>query len=81
VASQVLLVGIAACAVAALVCLARVHRERALGRAERWLVALPGGLFAGWVTAAVFVGVGPRSSVSASSAKGENNVVIAGFER
>jgi hypothetical protein len=69
VASQVLLVGIDACAVAALVGLARAHRERTLGRSEhraehraerrgeRWLVALPVGLFAGWVTAAVFVGV------------------------
>ena len=57
VASQVLLLGIVACAVAALVSLARYHRERALGRVERWLVALPVGLFAGWVTAAVFVGV------------------------
>ena len=56
-ASQMLLVGIVACAVAALVRLSRAHRERGLGRAERWLVALPVGLFAGWVTAAVFVGV------------------------
>ena len=57
VASQVLLVGIVACAVAAIVRLGRAHRERGRGRAERWLVALPVGRFAGWVTAAVFVGV------------------------
>jgi hypothetical protein len=57
VASQVLFVGVAACAVAALVSLARYHREHGLGRAERWLVALPVGLLAGWVTAAVFAGV------------------------
>ena len=57
VASQVLFVGVAACAVAALVRLARYHREYGLGRAERWLVALPVGLLAGWVTAAVFAGV------------------------
>ena len=57
VVSQVLLVGIVACAVAALVRLGRAHRERGLGRAERWLVSVPVGLFAGWVTAAVFVGV------------------------
>ena len=57
VASQVLFVGVAACAVAALVSLARYHREYGLGRAERWLVAFPVGLLAGWVTAAVFAGV------------------------
>ena len=56
VASQVLFVGVAACAVAALVSLAWYHREYGLGRAERWLVALPEGLLAGWVTAAVFAG-------------------------
>ena len=48
--------GVAACAVAALVSLAWYHREYGLGRAERWLVALPEGLLAGWVTAAVFAG-------------------------
>ncbi|CAA9419041.1 MAG: hypothetical protein AVDCRST_MAG01-01-2126 [uncultured Rubrobacteraceae bacterium] len=59
VASQALLAGIVACAVAALLGLGlgRVYRERGLGWADRWLVALPVGLFAGWVTAAVFVGV------------------------
>ena len=57
VASQVLFVGVAACAVAALVGLARYHREYGLGRTERWLVALPVGLLAGWVSAAVFAGV------------------------
>jgi hypothetical protein len=56
VLAQVLLVGIALCAVAALLGISRHARERGLSRAERWLVTLPVGLLAGWVTAAASVG-------------------------
>ena len=57
VASEVLFVGIAACAVAALVRLAGLHGERGFAAPERWIVAPAVGLLAGWVTAAVFAGV------------------------
>ncbi len=54
VLSQVVFVGILACAIAAFVLVQRGADPRR--RADRWLLAPAFGLFAGWVTAAFFVG-------------------------
>ena len=67
VASQVLLLGIVACAVAALLGLARAHRERALGRAERWSSLFPSACSRAGLRPPCSSASRPRSSVSASS--------------
>lgn len=51
-ASLVVLAGILVCLALAFAGLVRSARERGLGTAERWLVALPLGPFFGWITTA-----------------------------
>jgi hypothetical protein len=50
--AQLMLLGIFTCLLIAYLRLSRYAREHDLGIGERWLVALPLGLFLGWVTAA-----------------------------
>jgi len=65
-ASLVVLVGILACLVLAFAGLVRTARERSLGTAERWLVALPLGPLFGWITTANTVSL-PSGVVQAGS--------------
>lgn len=53
--AQIVIVGVFAFSALAYLRLARTIRERGLGGAERWLVALPFGLLFGWITAATLV--------------------------
>ena len=55
--AEIVIVGGFACAGTAYARMVRTANGRALDAAERWLVALPLGLLAGWLTAAVFVSV------------------------
>lgn len=54
-ASLVVLAGMLVCLALAFAGLVRTARERSLGTAERWLVALPLGPFFGWITTANIV--------------------------
>lgn len=65
-AALVVLVGIFACLALAFAGLVRTARERGLGAAEPWLVALPLGPFFGWITTANIVSL-PSGIVRAGS--------------
>lgn len=56
--SQIVITAILAVLAIAYVRTSRAATEHALTRAERWLVAMPLGIFFGWITAATFVGLG-----------------------
>jgi hypothetical protein len=57
VPAQIVIVGILASLLVAVWRLAAYRRADPLTRAERWLVALPLGLFCGWLTAATLAGL------------------------
>ena len=61
--SQVVIVAILLVLVAAFLLTLKTHHEQSLSTTERWLVALPLGLYFGWITAATNVGMAATLTV------------------
>ena len=77
VAAQIVIVAIFAALAVAFGLLAREARRRELSRGERWLVALPLGMFFGWLTAATLVGFAVTARAIGVLPGGTDEIIVA----